>query len=79
MAQKEAGLEPTVKSIVAKCPAAVLNPATGEVVDKKRVYDVLRNRCHDPDADQPWKHQKRLARKALTDATKVKRTSWSRP
>ena len=46
-------------------------------MDKKRVYDVLRQHCKDPDADQPWKHQNRLARKALTDATKVKRDSWS--
>ena len=46
-------------------------------MDKKRVYDVLRTRCHDPDAERPWKHQRRLARKALTDATKVKRKSWS--
>ena len=40
MAMKKRKIEPTFPRIVAACPTAIINPATGKSVDKKRVYDV---------------------------------------
>ena len=44
---KAEGQEPTYAAVVSSCPLATLNPATGEPVDKARVYTVFREGCHD--------------------------------
>ena len=79
MAMKERDVEPTYKKLLSTCPSAVLNPDTGKPVDKKRVYNVLRDRCYD-DADDPedtWEHQARLTKAALPDSVQVKRKAWA--
>ena len=48
MALKASGQEPTFSAMVAQCPRAALNPQTKkvvDVVDKKIIYDVLREHC----------------------------------
>ena len=75
MALKSRGLEPTFSLVVAQCPKATLNPITGKVVDKKRVYDVLREKCFDADADQPWAHRPRLSKTILTEDDMRRRDS----
>ena len=39
MADKKAGVEPTYRTTIAKCPKATLNPATGKPVSKKVIYN----------------------------------------
>ena len=51
MAMAQRGEEPTYPALVAANPKALLNPATGEPVDKKNVYDILRAECYDDDDD----------------------------
>ena len=51
MAMAQRGEEPTYPALVAANPKALLNPATGEPVDKKIVYDILRAECYDDDDD----------------------------
>ena len=60
MAMKKRKIEPTFPRIVAACPTAIINPATGKPVDKKRVCDVFRELCYDEDSDHPWSHRARL-------------------
>lgn len=73
---KRRGAEPTYRSIVAACPAATRNPNTGQAVGKKRVYDVFRERCKDPGADQNWKHKARYSKTALSPETMAKRCAF---
>ena len=67
MALKRDGLEPTFPLVVAQCPQASLNPATGRTVAPKRVYDVMREKCFDESEDRPWKHRARLSKTMLTE------------
>lgn len=79
MAMKERGEEPTYASIVANNPKALINPSTGEVVSKKRVYAILEEHCYD-DPDDPndtWSNQPRLTKKALTETSKRQRLDWA--
>ena len=77
MALKEAGKEPTYRRVVSRCPKAVVNPATGKPVSKKRVYDVFREHCYDEEPEVPWKHRPRLARSALTAESRERRLAWA--
>ena len=52
-------------------------PGTQRPVGKKRVYDVFRNLCYDEDPAKPWKHQKRLQGKALTQRAQERRAEWA--
>ena len=72
MAMKKRKIEPTFPRIVAACPTAIINPATGKPVDKKRVYDVFRELCYDEDSDHPWSHRARFSKTALTE-TQIER------
>ena len=66
MAMKQEGMEPTYKTVVARCPNATLNPHTGHPASKHRVYDVLSEDCYDNDPELPWSHQARLQKTALS-------------
>ena len=58
---------------------ATRNPETGEPVNKKAVYGVLRDRCYD-DEEKPedtWTHQARNSKKALSESEMVARFNWS--
>ena len=73
MAMKRRKIEHTFPRIVAACPAAITNPATGKPVDKTRVYDVFRELCYDEESDHPWSHRARFSKASLTDAQIEKR------
>ena len=79
MAMKDRKVEPTYKKVLSTCPQAVINPETGKAVDKRLVYDVLRERCYDDPEDQEdtWEHQARLTKSALPDSVQVKRKGWA--
>ena len=76
---KAEGEEPTYSAVVAACPVATLNPATGEPVDKALLYTVLRESCYDDDDDpeDTWDHRNRLARGALDEAAMLKRDAFA--
>ena len=76
MALKREGLEPTFSLVVAKCPKASLNPTTGATVDKKRIYDTMREKCFDESEEQPWKHRARLSKTILTETEESRRLAW---
>jgi hypothetical protein len=75
-AMKQAGEEPTYPLLVARNPKAVRNPETGEPVDKKVVYEVLRTECFDTGAELPWKHEHRLQKSSLPVEVCEKRLAW---
>ena len=51
MRMKKRGLEPSYAGALARAPAALRNPTTGEPFNKKTVYDrVFKTHCHDGDA-----------------------------
>lgn len=74
---KSEGVEPTYGAIVAACPQATLNPATGEPVDKELIYTVFRESCYDGDPSDTWAHRARLSRKALTADAMSKRLAFA--
>jgi hypothetical protein len=76
MALKNNGSEPTYALVLAQCPRAALNPATGEPVGKKRIYDIMREDCYDGDPEDRWLHIPRLQKKALPEAVQQKRLAW---
>ena len=79
MAMKERGEEPTYASIVANNPNALINPATGAVVTKKRVYAIMSGLCFD-DPDDPedtWSNRASLTKQALTETSKRQRLDWA--
>ena len=57
----------TFPLVAAACPKALLNPATGQMVDKARVYTVFREACKDEGADDAWVNMYRAAKEQLTD------------
>jgi len=79
MVMKERGEEPTYASIVANNPNALINPATGAVVTKKRVYAIMSGLCFD-DPDDPedtWSNRASLTKQALTETSKRQRLDWA--
>ena len=59
---KAEGTEPTYSVVVAACPKATLNPATGQPVDKNLIYTVFREACYDEDPNDTWDHLSRLSK-----------------
>jgi hypothetical protein len=76
MGLKRRGIEPTYPKIVAQCPTSILNPSTGKAVRPDRVYKVLSEDCYDESREFPWRHQSRVAKKALTDDAMTRRLNW---
>ena len=76
MALKRRGTEPTFADIVAQCPSAVINPATGEPVYPPRVYKVIGEDCYDNDPSYPWRNQPRVAKQCLTADAMTRRWNW---
>ena len=72
---KAQGVEPTYAAVVAACPAATRNPATGAAVDKRLIYTVFRESCYDETSEDTWDHRSRLARAALGDEARQRRRS----
>ena len=65
--------EATYNEVVARCPLATMNPETGEPVDKKLVYRVFRENCHDEGADDNWDHLTLMAQTALDEPAMARR------
>jgi len=78
MTLKRRGVEPTYALVVAQCPEAVANPETGEAVDKRAVYKVLKEDCRDDGAAEPWVCEATISRGALTTAEREKRRRWAK-
>ena len=79
MAMAQRGEEPTYPALVAANPKALLNPATGEPVGNKIVYDILRAECYadDDDPDGTWAHRTRCSKVALTSGMISMRQAWA--
>ena len=77
---KEQKKEPSYPRLVAASPKASWNPRTGEAVDKKVVYNILRKRCYDDpnDPEDTWTHDARRSTEALTPQAMEMRRQWSR-
>jgi len=78
MALKAAGEEPSVPTVLDKCPRAAINPDTNEPFTKKYILQVFRSHCFDPGSDVPWDHQAPLQKTALPDYLKGERLGWGR-
>ena len=79
MRMKKRGLEPSYAGALARAPAAMRNPTTGEPFNKKTVYDrVFKTHCHDGDAADPWKNQPALSRTAVVPSLMAERLAWAR-
>ena len=76
MSLKRKGVEPTVSAVVAQCPAATLNPETGEAFTAKVILEVFKTRCYDNDPEFPWQHVSPKCKTALTPELKVHRATW---
>ena len=72
--------EVTYSAMVSACPRALVNPATGEPVDKKCVYNVFREEIYDDSRhpDDKWDHRARLSREALQPRQIAKRWAWAK-
>ena len=77
MAMKFRDEDPAADAIIAQTPRAALNPATGEAVDKKVIYEILSRLCHDGDPTKPWVHRVRFAKNALSTIDMTKRWNWA--
>ena len=64
---KAEGDDATYSEVVARAPKATLNPKTNEPVDKKLVYRVFREHCHDEGAEDHWDHLSRLSQLPLDE------------
>ena len=75
---KDEGAEPTYAAIAARCPAAVVNPDTGNPVDKKLVYTVLKTDCYDRNPEEPWVCEPVYTRRFLPEGLMEQRLHWAK-
>jgi hypothetical protein len=73
MTLKENGEEVTYPSTVAHNPKAAQNPATNRPVAKKVMYGLLKRHCYDEDPEDPWVHDYRYSKNALTERQQEER------
>ena len=78
MTMKESGIEPTYGKVLAACPKAALNPATGKPVSPRLVYNVFREDCFDEDDENNWTHKARYSKTALTEDQEKKRYAFAK-
>ena len=57
--KKARGVDPTYGQVCGSCKDAVINPGTGNPVDKRAVYVVFKERCYDDpeDPDNMWSNR----------------------
>ena len=76
---KREGGDVTAPKIIGRARQATLNPATNEPVDKKLIYNVLREVGVDTgDPNDCWDLRPRLSRQALDEKQIVKRFAWAK-
>jgi hypothetical protein len=78
MALKRSGEEPSAADVKQRCPAATLNPNTGEPYTDKYIYEVFESKCHDDGAEVLWSQMNPLNKTALSEAMQVMRAAWGR-
>ena len=77
MARKENhDMEPTASAAIAWNPKAALNPQTGQAVDKKVIYRIMKTLCHDGDPSKPWVHSAVFSKQALNPDDLQRRYGW---
>ena len=71
--------EPNYANGVAHSREALTNPETGEVVHKKRYYQIIKTRCYDDpnDKSDTWANRTRYSKNALTATQEQERHTWS--
>lgn len=72
-AKSDRGEEPSVNSIVLRCPVATLNPNTGKPFSRRHLRKVFLEDCYDIDPDHPWKYQNPLQKIFLPEDLKEHR------
>ena len=77
MILKENGEEPTYPKLVSHNPRAAQNPQTNRPVHKKQLYKLLKRHCYDEDPDDPWVHEYRHSKNALTEGQIEARYAWA--
>jgi hypothetical protein len=75
---KSRGGEVTYAGLCGAAPTAVLNPETGEAVDKQAVYTCIEEGCYDKDPAKRWANRTRLGRRALTSQMVARRYVWAK-
>ena len=78
MAEKQAGNEPTVVAVRARCPAATWNENTDQPITDKYILEVFRDQCHDDDSEMPWGHVVAYNKSALSPAMMELRLTWAK-
>ena len=78
VALKKVGVEPTVANVIARCPRAATNPATGEAFTSPTITKVFKTMCYDVKPSEPWAfigpYQKTALPKPLID----QRLAWAK-
>ena len=71
MALKRVGVEPTLANVIARCPRAATNPATGGAFTSPTITKVFKTMCYDVKPTKPWAligfYQKTALPKPLID------------
>ena len=78
MALKRVGVEPTVANVVARCPRAATNPATGEAFTSPTITKVFKTMCYDVKPSAPWACQSPLQKTALPQPLIDQRFAWAK-
>ena len=73
---KRSRVEPTALGVIARCPAAALNPTTGNPFGIKAILQVFRTLCYDNDPSKPWGHRTPVNKTALPQEMVDFRYSW---
>ena len=74
---KAKGLEPSVSSVMARCPKATVNPTTDQPYTSKVITAVFKTKCYDTTPDMPWQHLQPLQKTALSPELKEARLVWA--
>ena len=78
MALKKAGMEPTVARVIAKCPSAASNPATGSPFTCPTISKVFKTMCYDKKPSKPWEFSSPYQKTALPEAVIAQRLAWAK-
>ena len=78
MALKKAGVEPTVAAVIARCPRAATNPATGEAFTSPTITKVFKTMCYDVMPAKPWAFSSPYQKTALPNALIDQRLAWAK-
>ena len=77
-AKASRGDEPSVDAAIKACPAATLNPRTGNPFSRRHIRKVLLEDCYDIDPDHPWKYQSPLQKIFLPGDLKEQRVQMAK-